>query len=81
MNNKLQYRLFLSLYTILIIVAGLFSIEVVKACTNASTGLGIAIYVFITWIVVSWLEELIDIFYKLLNNVSKAKRIFKKTDF
>lgn len=70
----MKQRLFLSLYTILIIVAGLFSIEVVKACANASTGLGIAIYVFITWVVVSWLEELIDIFYKLLNNESKRSK-------
>lgn len=61
-----KYRLFVASYTLLIILAGCFFIEIFKASIMLSKGLAMAIYVFITWIVVSWLEELIDSLLKLL---------------
>ena len=61
-----KQRLFTALYTLLIILAACFLIEACKAAVMLSKGLAMAIYVFITWIVVSWLEELIDSLLKLL---------------
>lgn len=63
-----KQRLFIALYTLLIVLAGYFFIEATKAGVMLSKWLGMAIYVFITWIVISWFEELIELLFKLLKN-------------
>lgn len=67
-----KQRLFIALYTLLITLAGYFFIEVSKASVMLSKGLAMAIYVFTAWIVISWLEELIELLFKLLKNDNKA---------